>query len=111
MTRMFHLVSILSLLLISGIAAAGGDADVGKEKSAACASCHGANGNSTNPQFPILAGQYPEYIVRALVDYKSGARNNPIMKGFATALSRTDMEDLAAYFSSQTSPLTSPTNW
>ena len=76
-----------------------------------CAGCHGTDGNSANPQFPILAGQYPEYLIRALMDYKSGARNNPIMKGMAAGLSPDDMRDLAAYFSSQPSALSSPTTW
>lgn len=73
----------------------------GKQKSQVCAACHGVDGNSTSSQFPRLAGQYPDYIVKALTDYKSGARKNPIMSGFAAQLSPADMEDLAAYFSSQ----------
>ena len=84
-----------------------GDAAKGKEKAAqVCAACHGPDGNKPSaPDQPILAGQYPDYLVRALDDYKNGRRNNPIMKGFASQLSRQDMEDLAAWFSSQKSPL------
>jgi|TARA_B100000809_G_C14991344_1_gene478135 cytochrome c553 len=110
-TIYFALPLTLALSVITSPALAGGDPNVGKEKSALCAGCHGADGNSANPQFPILAGQYPEYLIRALADYKSGARNNPIMKGMATGLSPSDMRDLAAYFSSQPSALSSPTNW
>ena len=80
---------------------AGGDPEPGKTKAAACVACHGEDGNSTNPQFPRLAGQYADYIERALTDYASGARKNPIMKGFASALSAQDRADLAAWFASQ----------
>lgn len=57
--------------------------------------------NGTSPQFPRLAGQYPDYIVQALSDYKKGNRKNPIMAPQAENLSERDMEDLAAYFSSR----------
>ena len=77
-------------------------AAAGKQKSAVCAACHGVDGNSATPDFPRTAGQQPDYIVKALSDYKSGARKDPIMGAMAAALSRQDMEDLAAYFSSQT---------
>ncbi|WP_297527507.1 c-type cytochrome [Thiohalobacter sp.] len=80
---------------------AAGDANAGKTKAATCQACHGPDGNSVDPQYPRLAGQYADYLVQALKDYKSGARNNPIMKGFAAGLSEQDMEDLAAYFSRQ----------
>lgn len=95
------------LLLISLSAEAKGNAESGKAKAAAvCAACHGADGTkpSTLDQ-PILAGQYYDYLVRALTDYKVGHRNNPIMKGFAAGLSKQDIEDLAAWFASQKSPL------
>jgi len=89
------------LSLVNAAALAGGDAAKGKEKSAICASCHGADGNSTVPANPRLAGQHASYLLRALRDYKSGARQNAIMAGFAGTLSDEDMEDLAAYFASQ----------
>ena len=90
-----------ALSLASAAAMAGGDVAKGKEKSAVCAACHGVDGNSEIPANPRLAGQHASYLLRALQDYKSGARNNPVMAGFATALSKQDMEDLAAYFASQ----------
>ena len=78
----------------------------------ACFACHGAGGKKPiAPMYPSLAGQYPDYLSHALADYKSGARNNAIMKGFAAALSKQDMEDIAAYFGSQASSLSTPTNW
>jgi len=78
-----------------------GDAAAGKEKAKVCAACHGETGISPAPDFPKLAGQYDTYLVRALNDYKSGARKNPIMAGQVANLKREDIADLAAYFSSQ----------
>lgn len=92
-------------ILVSGTAVAGGDAEAGKAASATCAACHGADGNSTIPTNPKLAGQYESYLVEALKAYRSGARQNAIMSGFAAALSDQQIADLAAYFSSQESTL------
>lgn len=94
------LIAFCLLGLASGAAWAG-DAAQGKEKSAVCAACHGADGNSPAPDFPRLAGQYEDYLYRALLDYKSGARKNAIMQGQVAALEKADMADLAAYFASQ----------
>jgi len=66
-----------------------------------CAACHGADGNNSDPSFPKLAGQYEDYLVKTLRDYKSGERNNAIMKGFAAALTDRDIRNLAAYYASQ----------
>ncbi|MEO8847052.1 MAG: cytochrome c [Casimicrobiaceae bacterium] len=66
-----------------------------------CQACHGLDGNSTSPDFPRLAGQHPDYLAKALRDYKSGARKNPIMAGFAATLSTADMDNLAAYYAEQ----------
>jgi cytochrome c553 len=92
-------VLVISLLTSSVVHA--GDPAAGKEKSQPCQACHGADGNSLTPNFPKLAGQYQDYLVRALMEYKSGARKNPIMSGQVAALSEQDMKDLAAYFASQ----------
>lgn len=83
--------------------AAAGDAAKGKEKSAVCAACHGADGNSANPAWPKLAGQHPSYIEKQLADFKEKRRNDPTMSPMAMPLSEQDMKDLAAYFSSQQS--------
>jgi cytochrome c553 len=95
-------VAILGVMLVASVHARG-DADKGKQKAAqVCAACHGPDGNKPSaPDQPILAGQYYDYLVRALGDYKNGRRNNPIMKGFAGQLSKQDIEDLAAWFASQ----------
>lgn len=87
-----------------------GDADAGKQKSATCAACHGADGNSTSPEFPKLAGQHATYIVKQLRNFKAGSdpestevvRMNPTMNGMAAPLSEQDMQDLAVYFENQT---------
>ncbi len=96
-----------AVLAISGAANAGGDAANGKKLSEEklCGTCHAADGNSTIAMNPILAGQYESYLLRALSDYKSGARNNAIMAGQVVSLTDQDMRDLAAYFSSQESSL------
>jgi len=72
-----------------------------KEKAATCAACHGADGNSDTPAqsaYPRLAGQYHDYIARALHEYKSGERKNPIMAGMAAPLSEAEIDALARYF-------------
>ena len=101
------LTLLLAALVFSVPAYGSGNAESGKAKAAqVCAACHGADGTKpSDPAQPILAGQYYDYLVRALTDYKLGKRNNPIMKGFAGQLSKQDIEDLAAWFSSQKSAL------
>ncbi|GIX35486.1 MAG: cytochrome c [Lysobacteraceae bacterium] len=79
-----------------------GDAAAGEAKAAVCAACHGADGNSSDPQYPKLAGQHERYIARHLALFKNGERNNPIMLGFAATLSPQDMRDLGAYFAGKT---------
>ena len=101
---------LLLFLLAAGLAAnvhARGNAESGKAKAAqVCAACHGPEGDKPSaPDQPVLAGQYYDYLVRALTDYKSGHRTNGIMKGFAASLSKQDIEDLAAWFSSRKTPL------
>ncbi len=92
----------LSLSLAAGAPAlAGGNAEAGKAKSAVCAACHGADGNSAVPGFPKLAGQHEDYLLHSLQSYKNGKRKNPIMQGQTATLSEKDMEDLAAYFAKQ----------
>ena len=99
-------VFLLASLISVGVLARGNE-EAGKNKAAqVCAACHGPDGNKPSaPDQPILAGQYYDYLVRALTDYKIGRRNNPIMKGFAAPLSTRDIEDLAAWFASRKSGL------
>lgn len=89
-----------AVLMVSGSSFAG-NAAAGKEKAKACAACHGADGNSASADFPKLAGQNADYLVKSMQGYKAGTRKNPIMAPMGANLSQRDMEDLAAYFSSQ----------
>jgi cytochrome c553 len=79
-----------------------GQDDVATRKLAeTCAACHGPEGNSTNPQFPILAGQTWRYIYIELKDFKEGRRNDPVMSPMAAPLSREEMMALGNYFAAQ----------
>ncbi|HEX5304512.1 MAG TPA: c-type cytochrome [Dyella sp.] len=80
-----------------------GDATAGQGKAAVCGACHGIDGNSTDPQYPKLAGQHESYIARQLTHFKAGKRQNAIMMGMATPLSEQDMHDVGAYFASKVS--------
>ena len=89
-------------LLVSLPVLAAGDADAGQAKTAVCAACHGADGNSMVPMWPKIAGQHAGYIERQLGLIKSGNRAVPEMAGFVIGLTEQDMADIAAYFASQT---------
>lgn len=82
-----------------------GNPAAGQEKTAACVACHGEDGNGNkdnpNPIYPRLAGQYEDYLRKALQDYQSGQRRNAIMSGMVQALSEQDQADLAAYYASR----------
>ena len=101
---MIRALVIVSGVLLAANVQAGGDAEKGKQKAAqVCVACHGADGTKPSaPDQPVLAGQYYDYLVRALTDYQLGRRTNPIMKGFASQLSKQEIQDVAAWFSSQT---------
>lgn len=66
-----------------------------------CVACHAADGNSTIVNNPKLAGQHPEYLVKQLQEFKSGKRDNTVMKGFAAMLSDQDMVNMAAWLASK----------
>ncbi len=98
-------MAALSLLSFAGLAStalAEGNAAAGQTKAVACGACHGVDGNSVNPEWPSLAGQHASYIVKQLKAFKGGLRKNDMMSPMATGLSPEDMNDVAAYFSSQT---------
>ena len=84
-------------------------ADVGAGQAKAkqvCAACHGENGDKPlQPEYPVLAGQHRDYLVKVLIDYKSGARKNAIMGGQAQTLTPAEIRDLAEWFSSRPGPL------
>lgn len=77
------------------------DLEAGEKKAQVCVACHGANGNSAVPMFPVLAGQNARYLYLQLKDFKEGARKDPAMTPVAAGLSKEDMQDLAAYFAEQ----------
>lgn len=95
------------MVLIAGMLATGtssalaaGDAKAGRKKAEPCQVCHGPDGNSTNPLYPNLAGQYAAYLVRQLQLFKSKERKDSVMNEMTQTLSRKDMEDIAAYYES-----------
>jgi cytochrome c553 len=92
----------LCAALVVAVPAAAADANAGAAKAKeVCAACHGMDGNSQQPDYPKLGGQHADYLAKALRDYKSGARKNPIMAGFAAGLTRQDIDNLAAYYAQQ----------
>ncbi|WP_346838344.1 c-type cytochrome [Microbulbifer sp. SAOS-129_SWC] len=89
----------------ASLAMADGDAKAGQTKAATCGACHGADGNSAVPTFPKLAGQGEKYLVKQMMDIKSGARQVPQMVGQLDNATPQDMRDIAAYFHAQTMQL------
>ena len=72
-----------------------------------CVACHGKDGKTpSDPTYPKLAGQYADYLIKALNDYHTGARKNAIMAAIAKPLTKSDMQNLAAYYASLPGPLT-----
>jgi len=93
-------IAMLTALGVSPVLA--GDVAKGREKAEqACAACHGKDGNKPiDPSYPKLAGQHADYLVRALLDYKSEQRKNAIMVAQAKGLSRADIDNLSAFYAS-----------
>lgn len=107
MSRLTTLISLVAACAFTHTAVAAGDPTAGKTLAEQrCQACHGVDGNSSDPQYPRLAGQHADYLAKALADYKSGARKNPIMSGFAAALSEQERENVAAWYASQTGLIT-----
>ena len=105
MTRLRIALVIMGIGALPGVANAA-DMAAGQAKAKEiCQACHGLDGNSPTADYPKLAGQYPDYLAKALRDYKSGARKNPIMAGMAGALTTNDIDNLAAYYASQPAAL------
>ena len=102
MIRRSLTVLVAAAVLGAAPGAHAADLAAGKAKvTEVCAACHGADGNSASADFPKLAGQHPDYLAKALRDYGSGARKNPIMQGFAAGLTKQDIENVAAYYAAQ----------
>jgi cytochrome c553 len=99
-----HAIGAALLAMVCSPAQAAGDKEAGKEKAIPCQICHGKGGRSTNPLYPVLAGQHAQYIVKQLKAFQSGTRKDPIMNGMAAPLTDADMEDLGAFFQSNRNP-------
>ena len=97
-TTLTAMVAIAAFSAVGPVHAAG-DIQAGKAKAAVCAGCHGANGQGVAPN-PALAGKNGDQLAQALRDFKSGKRDNAVMKGMASVLSDQDIENVAAYYAS-----------
>ena len=102
-------IKLTTLLTAAGLIAAqpviaeslvDGDAEAGKARALTCTACHGAEGNSSSPLWPNLAGQNAPYAVQQLQAFKDGSRSDPLMTSQAMLLSDDDMANLAVYFES-----------
>lgn len=92
---------LMPAMLLMSVNVVAGDAEKGQALSATCAACHGMDGNSVNPIWPSLAGQHESFLSRQITLFKNGERVNALMAPMVASLSDQDIEDLAAYFSSQ----------
>ena len=105
--NVFPLIVGAAVLALSA-AAQGANLEAGRAKAKeVCAACHGEDGNSPVADYPKLSGQHSDYLAKALRDYKSGARKNPIMAPMAAALTKEDIENLAAWYHAQKEALSS----
>ena len=101
-------MGLLSMVVVSlPLTVFAGDPAKGKELvlEKGCSACHSETGNSVTPTFPILAGQYESYLIQALTQYRGGHRKIPVMAGIAASLTEQDIQDIAAWFSSNESRL------
>ncbi|WP_262967099.1 c-type cytochrome [Methylobacter psychrophilus] len=99
--KLLALSLALAFTSTSGILHAEGSISAGKEKAAACVSCHGDNGNSMVSTFPKLAQQHSSYLIKQLQAFKTGTRKNPMMSAIAMGLTDEDMVNIAAYYATQ----------
>lgn len=98
----FRALCMLVLVMAADQSLAQGSVTAGQTKSAICAACHGADGNSPNAIWPSLAGQHADYLARQIEAFQAGQREDPLMTSFAGPLSAEDIADLGAYFEAQT---------
>lgn len=97
---MKRIATVAMLLGMVSTAWAAGDPVVGKQKATLCIGCHGVDGNSSNPDWPSLAGQHAEYLVKQIDDFKSQARKDPTMNAMVGSLSDADTANISAFFAS-----------
>ena len=101
MVKILFYVSACFLFITTTNTIAAGDPVAGSKKSAVCAACHGADGNSAIPAWPSIAGQNEEYTYKQLLDFKSNKRDNPQMSPILAVMSDQELADISAYFASQ----------
>jgi cytochrome c553 len=104
----FALPGLLLALFVGSASAQQAKPDLAKGEATAstvCVACHSIDGTRGNPAQPILQGQHPEYLAKQLAEYKSGKRENPVMKGIASALSDADIRNVSAFYASKKAPL------
>ncbi len=105
--RTFAALPLALALALAAPVAHAADAGAGQVKAKEiCQACHGLDGNSATADYPKLAGQYPDYLAKALRDYQTGRRKNAIMAGMAATLTPKDIENVAAYYAVQPAVLT-----
>lgn len=104
-----NMKSTLLALALAAIALPAAAETAAPAKAALCAACHGEGGGKPIlPEYPVLAGQYSNYLAHALHEYKGGKRKNAVMNAQAAGLSDAEIKELAHYFETQTSPLYTP---
>ena len=100
MRILWRLVTLMVMLATAPLAAAGGDAAAGEQKSRPCHACHGPDGISINDLWPNLAGQKQGYLIKQIAAFRNGTRQDPVMPIFVKGLLDQDISDIAAYYSS-----------
>jgi cytochrome c553 len=100
MTRLWIFAAAIFSIFVTTSALPAPSVEAGATKAATCQACHGANGNSTNAEWPSLAGIGADYIAEQLNNFKTGKRASPVMMPMAANLTAADMADLGAYFDS-----------
>ena len=110
MNKLLSSMVLAGAALASAPAFAAGDAAKGQALAAACAACHGQDGNSAMATFPKLAGLGEKYLTKQLLDIKSGVRPIVEMTGQLDSMSEQDMADIATYFSSKNTQLSGSKN-
>ena len=100
MAKIYYLFPAMIGLIVASTVQASGNPEQGKKKSQSCVVCHGPNGIASSPGFPHIAGQPVIYLAEQLQHYRNGKRQNPVMNVIAKSLTDQDIQDLAAWYSS-----------
>ncbi|WKJ91378.1 c-type cytochrome [Methylomonas montana] len=100
MNNKYHKIKYIVMLGLFAASANAADINAGKTSAAACQGCHGAAGISSSPLWPSLAGQSAIYIESQLNKFRTGQRDNDVMKPIAAGLSENDIQNVAAYYAS-----------